>query len=132
MLPFSAYFIFLSGRVVAKRVQNDKWIGDDLVTEVNNTANPLKVAGRCHSNFAENIPLALLLATVVELNGGDRRVLNGSLGALFFLRILHVELGLRGPDNNSIGRILGYFGTQTFIAGMAGYAAYLVKGYWGY
>src|SRR5271154_4584609 len=130
MLPFSAYFIFLGGRVVANRVQNDKWIGDDLaVTEEKNTANPLKVAGRCHSNFAENVPLALLLATVVELNGGNRRVLSGSLGTLFFLRILHVELGLRGPDNKSIGRILGYFGTQTFIAGMAGYAAYLVKGY---
>jgi uncharacterized membrane protein YecN with MAPEG domain len=133
MLPFSAYFIFLSGRVVANRVQNDKWIGDNLtVTGEKNAANPLKVAGRCHSNFAENIPLALLLATVVEFNGGDRRVLSGSLGALFVLRILHVEFGLRGPNNNSIGRILGSFGTQTFIAGMAGYAAYLVKGYWGY
>ena len=26
----------------------------------------------------------------------------------------------------------GYFGTQGFIAGMAAYSGYLVKGYWGY
>ena len=26
----------------------------------------------------------------------------------------------------------GYFGTQGFIAGMAAYGTYLVKGYWGY
>jgi len=77
------------------------------------------------------VPLALLLASIVELNGGNRKVLNGSLGALLLLRILHVELGLMGPGSMSNGHPIGYFGTLGFIGGMAGYAAYLVKGYWG-
>lgn len=90
------------------------------------------MATRCHQNFVENVPYALLLAGVVELNGGDRKTLNGALAALLLVRILHVEFGLRGPKNMAVGRPIGYFGTQGFIAGMAGYAAYLVKGYWGF
>lgn len=77
------------------------------------------------------MPLALLLASIVELNGGNRKVLNGSLGALLLLRILHVELGMLGPNASSDGRRIGYYGTLGFIGGMAGYATYLVKGYWG-
>jgi hypothetical protein len=28
------------------------------------------------------------------------------------------------------GRIVGYYGTQTVLAGIAGYAGYLIKDYW--
>jgi uncharacterized membrane protein YecN with MAPEG domain len=77
------------------------------------------------------VPLALLLASIVELNGGNRKVLNGSLGALLLLRILHVELGMLDPNASSNGRRIGYYGTLGFIGGMAGYATYLVKDYWG-
>lgn len=91
----------------------------------------LQSATRCHNNFIEDVPLALLLASVVELNGGNRKVLNSALSALLLLRILHVEFGLLGPKNNALRRPVGYFGTQGYMAGMAGYAAYLVKGYWG-
>ena len=90
------------------------------------------MAARCHNNFVENVPLALLLAGIVELNGGNRKVLNGALGALLLIRIVHVEFGLKAPGNNGFGRAVGFFGTQGFMAGMAGYAAYLVKGYWGF
>ena len=92
----------------------------------------LQLASRSHNNFTENIPWALLLAVVVELNGGNRKALNGSLGALLLLRILHVELGLLGPKTNAFGRPVAYLGTQGYLAGMAGYAAYLIKGYWGF
>jgi uncharacterized membrane protein YecN with MAPEG domain len=91
----------------------------------------LQSATRCHNDFIEDVPLALLLASVVELNGGNRKVINSALSALLLLRILHVEFGLLGPKNNAFRRPVGYFGTQGYIAGMAGYAAYLVKGYWG-
>ena len=77
------------------------------------------------------MPIALLLASIVELNGGNRKVLNGSLGTLLLLRILHVEFGMLGPNALSMGRRIGYYGTLGFIGGMAGYATYLVKGYWG-
>jgi MAPEG family len=78
------------------------------------------------------VPLALLLAGIVELNGGNRKTLNTALGVLLLLRILHVEFGLKGFNNNGFGRALGYFGTQSYMVGMAGYATYLVKGYWGF
>ena len=125
--------MLLSGRVVQQRVKHDKFVGEQSgqpTSEEN--GDPLAIAARCHHNFVENVPIALLLAAVVELNGGNRKVLNGSLGALLVVRILHVELGLRGPKSLSNGRPIGYFGTLGFLGGMAGYAAYLVKGYWGF
>jgi hypothetical protein len=33
-------------------------------------------------------------------------------------------------DGLGAGRIVGYYGTQTILAALAGYTAYLVKGYW--
>jgi uncharacterized membrane protein YecN with MAPEG domain len=132
-LPFTAYLLLLQGRVVAKRIQNEKWIGEQCGQAAEgHDVDSLQLVSRCHNNFIENVPLALLLAGVVELNGGNRKVLNGALGALLLLRILHVEFGLKGPKNIAFGRPVGFFGTQGYMAGMAGYAAYLVKGYWGF
>jgi uncharacterized membrane protein YecN with MAPEG domain len=114
-------------------VQNEKWIGDKTgKTAEGQDVDPLQVEASCHRNYVENVPLALLLAGIVELNGGNRKALNTALGVLLLLRILHVEFGLKGPNNNGFGRGLGYFGTQSYMVGMAGYAAYLVKGYWGF
>lgn len=94
--------------------------------------DPVLIASRCHANFVENVPLAILFGALVELNGGNRKVLTGSFAALFIARILHAEIGLRLKNSMGIGRPLGHFTTLSFIAGMAGYGAYLVKGYWGY
>jgi uncharacterized membrane protein YecN with MAPEG domain len=132
-LPFTAYLVLLSGRVVAKRVHSDKWIGEQSGESAEGqSVDSLQLAARCHSNFIENVPLALLLSAVVELNGGDRKVLSTALGVLLLARILHVEFGLKVPGNNGFGRAVGFFGTQSYLAGMAGYAAYLVKGYWAF
>jgi len=132
-LPFTAYFIFLSGRVVKQRLNDEHFIGNDSSkTPEQKKYNPLVIATRCHENFAENVPLAFLLAAVAELNGANRKVLTGALGALLTLRVLHAEFGLRGPDAMSAGRPIGYFGTLGVLGGLAGYAAFLVKGYWGF
>ena len=72
----------------------------------------------------------LFLALAVELNGGNRKALNGSLAALLLLRILYVKLGLMGLKAMSGGRPIGYYGTLGFIGGMVSYAVYPVKGYW--
>lgn len=82
-------------------------------------------------NFAENVPLALLLAAVVELNGGSRKLLTAGLSVLLVSRILHAELGLMAKNSAGPGRTIGHVGTMGTIVGLAGYAAYLVKGYWG-
>jgi uncharacterized membrane protein YecN with MAPEG domain len=77
------------------------------------------------------VPLALLLGAVVEMNGGNRKALTTGFAILAVSRILHVELGLRAEKALGIGRPIGHLSTLGFIVGMGGYAAYLVKGYWG-
>ena len=132
-LPFTTYLMLLSGRVSQQRRKERKALGVPTSTAAGGEdADSLLVANRCHLNFLENVPLALFLAAVVELNGGNRKVLNGALAVLLACRIAHVEFGLRGPGATANARLIGHAGTQGFLAGMAGYAAYLVKGYWGF
>jgi hypothetical protein len=76
--------------------------------------------------------MTLFLASLVELNGGSRRVLSGILGVFFVLRVLHVEVGLKGKDSIGVGRPLAYFGTLGTMASLSAWSAYLVKGYWGF
>jgi uncharacterized membrane protein YecN with MAPEG domain len=97
------------------------------------THDQLTLYSRCHQNSVENVPIALVFAAIAELNGGNKKILNYSLAALFALRVMHSEFGLLGKnDALGFGRPLGYFGTAGWTAAMAGYATYLVKGYWGY
>lgn len=81
-------------------------------------------------NFTENVPLALVLAAIVELNGGSRKALTYTLSALTAFRILHAEFGIMGEGHMGNGRPIGFFGTQGIVLGLAGYAIYLVQGYW--
>jgi hypothetical protein len=60
----------------------------------------------------------------------NRMYINYGLGSLLALRIAHSELGIRQPQGMGIGRPLGYYGTQTIVATLAGYLVYLVKDYW--
>lgn len=89
--------------------------------------DPLYIATRAQLNFAENVPLALAIALLAELNGANRTYINYALGALFALRISHVELGLMIKDSMGPGRILGYYGTQGVLVALAGYTAWLVR-----
>lgn len=87
------------------------------------------------------------IALLAELNGASRYVsilqlysttllipqssyINYALGALFALRISHAEFGILLPGAAGVGRPIGYFGTQAVLAGLAGYAAYLIKDFW--
>ena len=130
-VPFTAYLFLLSARVSRIRVDNKAYLGEKTADAGPDGVCPLQVAVRSHANYIENIPYALILAGIVELNGGNRKVLTGSLAALLVFRILHVELGLRGKDAAARPRLIGHLGTAGFLAGMSGYALYLVKGYWG-
>ncbi|KAI1502769.1 membrane-associated, eicosanoid/glutathione metabolism protein [Biscogniauxia marginata] len=140
VLPFTAYFALLSYRVVNHRLQDQFYLGDNsssaeeatkAAQQKNRNSNKLFLATRCHQNFVENVPLGLALAAIAELNGGDRRSLAAALGALFAFRILHAEFGIRRKNGMGLGRPVGYWGTIATMGGLAGYAAYLVKGYWG-
>lgn len=116
------------------RMQNKHFMGDSTGKQTGkHQHDELFVNSRCHGNFLENVPIALVLAAVAELNGANKKILNYTLGTLLVLRVLHAELGLRGKEDSvGIGRPIGHFGTQGVIAALAGYSAYLVKGYWGF
>lgn len=111
------------------RVNTEKYMGD---RSSDDTDDQLFAASRAQVNFSENVPLALALAGIVELNGGSRKVLTGALGALFVFRVLHAEFGLLTKESKGMGRPAGHFGTQGVVAVLGGYAAWLVKGYWGF
>lgn len=122
--------------MTALRIKHKHFVGDDVPGDQAAHADShhaLKLSSRCHANFLENVPIAILIATIAELNGANKKALNYGLAVLLFLRVMHVEMGLLGASNAvGIGRPIGYFGTQAWLAGFATYSTYLVKGYWGY
>ncbi|KAF3004763.1 hypothetical protein E8E13_001123 [Curvularia kusanoi] len=125
-LPFTAYYIFLQNRIVYHRLTSATYMGDS-IDKTQGTKDKLYVAGRAQMNFAENVPLAIAIAALAEVNGANRTYLNYALGALLALRISHAEFGLMLKDSMGAGRILGYYGTQGVLLGLAGYTAWLVK-----
>ena len=134
-LPFSVYHFYLSAMVSQQRVKHDRMLGNQSSEGPKASAgpDPLQVAVRAHGNFVEHVPYALLLAAIAELNGAGRRSLNYVLAALFVARVAHVEFGLRGNEKAAApGRLAGHLVTQGTILGLAGWSAYLIKGYWGF
>ncbi|KAF2752012.1 hypothetical protein M011DRAFT_393910, partial [Sporormia fimetaria CBS 119925] len=128
-VPLAVYYLSLQTRVVLKRFASHTLMGDH--ADGNTSASdPLFVATRAQLNFLENVPIALIVALVAELNGAERSYINYALGTLFAVRIAHVEFGLTKNNAAGYGRAVGYYGSQAIIAGLSGYLAYLVKDYW--
>ncbi|KAF2634220.1 hypothetical protein P280DRAFT_474792 [Massarina eburnea CBS 473.64] len=127
--PFAAYYLFLQNRIVYQRLTKKQYMGDT-TDPSQGTKNPLYVLTRAQLNFIENVPFALVVALIAELNGADRKYINYALGSLLAFRISHVELGMMRSDSLGLGRPLGFYGTQGVIAGLAGYLGWLVKDYW--
>jgi uncharacterized membrane protein YecN with MAPEG domain len=66
----------------------------------------LERAVRVHGNFAEYVPLFLVLLLVAELNGAAAWVLHG-LGGVFLLSRIGHAYGLGRSSGTSRGRFLG-------------------------
>jgi hypothetical protein len=69
----------------------------------------------------------LSISTCTKLTTLRSTYINYALAALLAFRISHVEAGLMIKGSVAPGRAIGYFGTQTVLGALAGYAAYLVK-----
>ncbi|RUO59513.1 MAPEG family protein [Pseudidiomarina insulisalsae] len=80
----------------------------------------LEVATRIHANFAEYVPLLLLLLVLMELSGASATLLHGLGGLLFIARICHA-LGLRMSIGPSWARTVGVLGTFIVLLVEAGY-----------
>ncbi|KAK8222182.1 MAPEG family-domain-containing protein [Phyllosticta paracitricarpa] len=129
--PFVAYLALLSNRVVYYRITEKTYMGDRCKSSSSAStttpapapsgsapeSDPLFLATRSHANFLENVPLALTLSLLAELNGASRKVLHGALATLLVLRVAHVELGLqssfRGMKSVGLGRALGLHDTSS-------------------
>lgn len=127
-LPITLYYISLSGRVVWQRKQTWTVMGDRSNKSEDLLSDPLHTAIRAQTNFLETVPIALVLAAVAEANGASRKQLNWALGALLALRIVHCDLGLLRPGTRGFGRLVGYWGSLFWMAGVASWSAWLSQG----
>jgi uncharacterized protein len=92
-------YLVLAGRVVAERRRAKVGLGTG-------GDAALERAVRVHGNFAEYVPVFLLLLLVAELNGAAMLLLH-ALGAAFVLaRIGHAQ-GLSRRSGVSRGRFMG-------------------------
>jgi uncharacterized membrane protein YecN with MAPEG domain len=98
LLPFTLYLLLLQGRVVFYRATTSTNLGDCLnSTRTQNkdpmdaiNPDPLYLATRCHQNYVENVPWAMLLCTAIEMAGAKPKILAGLLGGWWAMRVAHV------------------------------------------
>lgn len=104
-------FCALSVRVVVLRTQLETSLGDA-------GDGRLQRAIRAHGNFAEYVPLALLLLLLLELNGVDPWLLNGGGILLLLSRAAHAY-GVSQVRERLGWRLAGMAGTFTVLSGGA-------------
>ena len=123
--PILAAFMALLGavltiRVIMSRVKLDITAGDG-----GNAV--MRQAIRAHGNFAEQVPLALILFALAEMNGAPRMALYGLAGLLVIGRLASA-MGLSGSTGISTGRQAGAGMTIIYMVGTAlliGYTVYI-------
>jgi len=131
-LPLCIYYIILQVRVTMQRIKTQTSLAPQSSASPMSpgTSDPLLAAFRTQANFAENVPIALLLAGLVEANNGNKGVLTAVLSVLTVGRVMHGELGLMTKDSGGIGRPIGFFSTIGVILGLALYGTWLSRSYW--
>jgi len=106
--------VALTVRVVVGRWQTGVGIG-------HGESKSLRRWIRVHANFAEHVPLAVVLLLVCELNGVHSRWLHVVGSALVAARVLHV-LGLSRSPGTSAGRFIGALVTVLILTLLGGLA----------
>jgi len=75
---------------------------------------------RAHANYGENMPIVVIMIGLIELAGGDPRIL-WAAGILFILaRILHA-FGMDQPHPSRL-RMIGMIGSTAVLVALAGWA----------
>jgi uncharacterized membrane protein YecN with MAPEG domain len=107
--------IWLAGRVSQLRNRHKVSIGDG-----GNEALIRRM--RAHANYSENMPVVLILLALVELAGGEPRILWGAAMLFVIARILHA-FGMDRPSP-SRARMFGMMGSTLALLILAGYAIF--------
>jgi len=105
--------IWLAARVSRMRVAHKVSIGDG-------GADPLVRRMRAHANYGENMPIVLIIIGLIELAGGDARIL-WAAGILFILARIAHGFGMDQPHPSRL-RMIGMIGTTFVLLGLAGWA----------
>ncbi len=79
---------------------------------------------RVHQNFAEYVPLVLILMAGIELTGGNTTFLHVIGVALIVARLAHA-IGLKHDNIQHPGRFIGAAGTTLLILACIGYGLWL-------
>ncbi len=116
IVPFYAallagLYIFLSVRVIRMRVQERIAVGDGGNLR-------LRRAIRVHANFAEYVPLALILTAFVELQQSAPIIVHGLCLSLLLGRICHAY-GVSQENEDHRFRVAGMAMTFATISGSA-------------
>ena len=104
---FAVFFVLLSINVIRARRQHKVGIGTGRNKSVER-------AMRVHANFAEYVPFALLLITLLELNKASNLLLIGLSSLLLVGRIVHA-FGVSMENERFIYRVSGMAMTFTVI-----------------
>jgi uncharacterized protein len=75
---------------------------------------------RAHANYAENMPIFLVLLGLLELAGGERWILWGAAIAFILARLAHA-FGMDSPSRLRL-RVAGMLVSTLVIVGLAGWA----------
>ena len=75
---------------------------------------------RAHGNYVENMPIVLILIGLIELAGGDKRILWAAAIAFILSRILHA-FGMDQPSPSRL-RMIGMIVSTLVMLGLAGWA----------
>lgn len=70
---------------------------------------------RTHANFAEYVPLVLILLALVEGLGAPAYLVVGVASVFLIARVMHA-IGLSATEGNSVGRSVGALGTMLVLA----------------
>lgn len=109
--------IWLAGRVSQLRRGYKISIGDG-----GNEALLRRI--RAHGNYVENMPVVLILLALVELAGGDPRILWGAAIIFIVSRLLHAFGMDRTPPSRL--RMFGMMGSMLALLILVGYAIFIV------
>ncbi len=109
-------YIALSARVVLARGKSGASLGDGggIIASGQEHTVPLLVAARTHANFAEYVPLCLILLGLVEAEGTRRWLVIMIAVLLVVARMLHpIGMGRRIPNPFRAGGIVLTFSVIT-------------------
>lgn len=93
------FYILLSIQTIRKRAKLKIGIGDGGNHE-------MMRAMRVHSNFAEYVPLALILISMIELNQGSSMLIHALCGMLLLGRFMHAY-GVSHVNEKFVFRMIG-------------------------